>query len=785
MGDIRIRVGVALDANVKTVFRPIVLAAQEAGLQVRRALNAGARGAMQDTLKAHTQGATNVVVVHQKAAKAVNDTQKKITSEADREAKAREKISEREERAKDRAMNRLANEAKRWERERVRDAERAANERVRIAAKEASDAARERERNARRVGYWSMRNFSPVTPTLQMGQRMMGELARGAGIDFSAGHMVQDFVSRQQLATQLSNQAYIQGDAAPNEAAKHRVSASTLMGEANTAAMNTASSATDILQGMSSFVGKTGDLQTAREAMGDLAKLSKATGTNMGDMLDAAADVSNALGDIPNKAKVINDTMRAIAGQGQIGSVEISNMAKDMAKLAAMSGSFKLGDGTAKTLKDAGLTNETSQNVAIMGALAQAAKAHGGAPSATVAGNSSMAFIRDMSNRTTMKRWREQGMNVFADKQHTQIRDPKALILEVLNKTHGDLGQIANLMPNQNSRRVLNAFAKTYGDSVKASRDSDPKMSEKDRNLKALKAVSDEFDKYLKVTMGGEEIQDKFNEAMNTSASKAQLFNNKMQQVADKTAEKLLPALEKLAPTIEKAAEALGNFLVWMSSHPGEAIATALSASIAKASIENTIRAGVENIFKGSAGNTAMGAIGGIFAGAAIAMTIHQVGKLYIDNVLNEESKQKQGDVEHVLAASAGNVARSGDTISKDEAKNLEDRLAQLKADKARLEKGPSTVDKIGRGATFAAALGGGAIGMMFGSGKFFEEHSDLVRRQTEMQETQMRETTEAIQRLEVVMRQIKDGRIQVEDVSKKTSDSPGNTVPVPAKVGP
>ena len=60
--------------------------------------------------------------------------------------------------------------------------------------------------------------------------------------------------------------------------------------------------------------------------MPKLGKLAKASGSDLGDLADAAGDVSTALGDMApdKKAERIDSIMRTIAGQGKIGAVEIN-----------------------------------------------------------------------------------------------------------------------------------------------------------------------------------------------------------------------------------------------------------------------------------------------------------------------------------------------------------------------------------------------------------------------------------------------------------------------------
>ena len=75
------------------------------------------------------------------------------------------------------------------------------------------------------------------------------------------------------------------------------------MREARQVANETGFGANQLMEGLQKFVGKTGDLETGRQVMRDLAKLSKATGTNLEDMVDAAGDVSPSSRTSPTRAR--------------------------------------------------------------------------------------------------------------------------------------------------------------------------------------------------------------------------------------------------------------------------------------------------------------------------------------------------------------------------------------------------------------------------------------------------------------------------------------------------
>jgi hypothetical protein len=748
MGDIRIRVGVALDANVRTVYKPLVAAAQEAAQNVTRALNTGAKLTVQQQTRTFQQMAPAIGHPYRDGARQAEESIKSIAKTAKQQADAMTKD-----------VAKAARERVRLEREALREIERDLAASNRVREREAERARREAEAANRRFARRTV-SGGVMGSSIDMGRRMAGDLARGAGITFDMSTMAKSYVERQQMATQLANSAWIPNrDAAPNEAVTKRVDPNVLMAEASRVATATGTDAGSVLQGLTEFTGKTGDLATARALMGDIAKLSKATGANMNEMLSAAADVSMAIDDIPDKGKVVAETMRAIAGQGQVGAVEIRDMAKEMGKLASQAGKFQLEGSTSKLLNDAGLTNATSQNVAIMGAMAQAARQHGRATS-TTAVNSSMAFIQDMSNRTFMKRADAAGLHVFADAGKTQIRDPKAILLEMMNYSRGNLAKNSFVMPNKNSRAILDAFGVTYAQSLKSSAgakgDDGHLLSGQERHLKALNDVSKEYDKLLRVTMQGTEVQAKFDAAMNTNATKAQLFQNRMQEIADRSADKLLPALERLAPSIERVAGAMGNFLVWATEHPGTAIAAAITTSIAKAAIGAGIRSTLERIIANSApaggvGGAAGGAGGRGWRGAlaaapligAAALWAYDEGKERIDKAWTSENKQR-GDDSIAVANASGLAARVTASGGSDEDRaELNRQLADLRDRKKRQDENQLGSD--------AMSVMGGAYGEF--RGLFVKETQDQVRQaqvdNAAENERRSQETVHAIERVE------------------------------------
>ena len=275
----------------------------------------------------------------------------------------------------------------------------------------------EKARQARRVAYWSVRNFSPVTPTLQMGARIAGDIARGAGVDLNMGSYVSDYVTRQRMATELSNSGYMAPEAGkPITANNIRQDPKALLADASEAANAAAMDPTKAMEGLAAFVAKTGDLQTGREILADLAKTAKATGASLEDMVDAAGDVSANMGDVDNKGERIKAIMLAIAGQGKVGAVEIKDLASQMAKVAAAASMFE---------------GDTGKNIAILGGFAQMARSKGGAASATQAATSVASFANMFSKGARLDAI-EKTFGVTTTSSTGARRNPEEILLEAI-----------------------------------------------------------------------------------------------------------------------------------------------------------------------------------------------------------------------------------------------------------------------------------------------------------------------------------------------------------------
>lgn len=533
--DIRIRIGVVTDASASSVMQPI----EQSVRRTRRAIDAEMRAASKAIASEMQKGTTSGERAWQKLEREVEREAEQILKAQERAEKLAAREFERGEKAKTQS-------AKKEAQERERIAARAAREQARTekaAAREVENLRKAREKAApfyqqdmfgsggaigvgRRAGIrvsrgtamaWGLTGRA-ASAAMGIGRDILG----GIGVDTDLSSLVAKSQEQQSLATKISNSGYVPGT--------DLVAPGTILSEARAAGNATGTDTTEVLKAIQDFVGKTGDLRTARDTIGDMAKLSRATGTDLSDMANAAAEVANNLQGVPDKAAATKQIMQQIAGQGKLGAVEIKDLASQMAKLASTSAQFKGG---------------AAKNLATFGVIAQEAKLHGGAASATQAATSTMALANTLTTKSTIRHWKEMGLTPFSDAKQTTLADPKELIIAALKRTGGNLEALKTLFPSSQGMRAVRGFANVFNAAG--------------GGKKGEQAVRDEFDTLSKAQLDNAEVSRAFAASMQNSDAQVTVFNNKMAEVAEQLAGAVLPAFKDLAPAVVNTTTAFVN----------------------------------------------------------------------------------------------------------------------------------------------------------------------------------------------------------------------------------
>lgn len=623
---VRIRIGGSIDSSLGTALRTAAQMTGQAEKAIQRQKKETTRAAETEAkkqLRAQEQLAKAADSLDRQRSRGLFQQYQAQQTAAERAAKAQERAATRAHAAERREIEKTARAAAK-----AIDAER--RERDRTARRAFNRDVRQGESFARRTSHRASRFLMPEAPIGSMVMRGLSGVAQGAGIDWSVQGMVGRNVAIEKLATDISNSGYQAGAPGANG---ERQDPRAMITQARAIGGQLGMDAMDVLEGIDRFKNITGDLATGRALIGDLAKLSAATGTNLDDMAAAAANVSNGLGDIPDKARILDEVMRTIAGQGKLGAVEISDMATQMARVAASASAF---------------SGDRADIIGKMGALTQEARATGGAPSAAEAARSVVGFANTMKKSARIDAFKKEGIDVFTDKSQTKLKDPIELIKESLKATGGDMQAMNKLFMDVIGGRAVAGFTNRYvnaggGDA-------------------GLKAVDDRVGELLKAQVSKKEVDESAARAAATTAAKAKRFQNELDRVTENVMAKLVPALERAAPKIIEFAEVLGNAASWAVDNTGPAIALAVSAAIARAGIESFLRSGIERMLLGATNaagvgsraatlGTVAGVVGSTLTVAALAVTTLTVGKALIDTWFASAQKEQKDAVEKDIEA--------------------------------------------------------------------------------------------------------------------------------------
>ena len=433
------------------------------------------------------------------------------------------------------------------------------------------------------------------TTALRVGE----QITRGFGVNFDVSSLIQNGVQLRSRAIDVTNSGF-------SAMGKRATQADVLATEGAVRAAGDRNSQGygGVVEAMQEIVSKSSDLDIAKKRVGDIGRIALATGSNMKDLGQVFGEtnkmlISMGVSDIEERGKRALGAVRLMAKQGQLGNLEIREMAPLLGRVVAQVPRFK---GTFE------------ENLAQVGALAQVSL-KGGATSAAEATASAAAFARDITKDKTLKRFDAAGIQVFTDKSNTVMRSPEAIMADVMKLTAGDQRDIAKLFRNEASARAFRGFYNVYSGgkmSAEELREAPVESMVKGRaSATGLQAMHAEFAKFRQ-TMSEEDVEAAAKLKEGSPEARAQRFQNQLEKIAASLAEKLLPIFEQLAPKALALAEALANLTTWVASNPGEAIVLAITGSIVQAGIGVMIRETLIGALRASLGASALGGLGGL-----------------------------------------------------------------------------------------------------------------------------------------------------------------------------
>ncbi len=475
------------------------------------------------------------------------------------------------------------------------------------------------------------------------------EVGAGFGIDFSLQGGLSRGMARNSTAIALSNAAY--KDGGPRESVAGLESTAMAVGAKYKL------DPTGVIEGLAQYQKLTGDLATGKAGLDGLAALAGATTTKLDDMFAAAGNVGNALGEVgkefktpEEKAKAVLDVMKSVAAFGQEGAVEVSDLSKQMAKVAAAAGFFE---------------GDRGENLKKMTALAQLARMSGGAASATQAATSVLSFANILRTPARRAQFKEAGIDVDSKTQKGQLRDPIEIIKEALTKTGGGIEPMKKIFANVIGDKPVTALATAYN-----------KAGGGDAGMKAVDAMLAKFGG----TMSDAQIVSNNAERMRGKEAQGVDTQIQLDQVYAELGTALLPALREFTPVAKGAAEALAGVVRFGAEHPGLAITGAIVASIGKAALGETIGKAVGGMLASMTPATAgLGLLAAAAVAAAIAIADYQ----------EKSDKEKgKGDKDAALIAKAQKELKETGKISKETIDEVAMRRAEVSGMQSALKTG-------------------------------------------------------------------------------------------------
>lgn len=488
-------------------------------------------------------------------------------------------------------------------RERLRAIEREKREEIAAIRRSAAERRRqanaefsERQRFAQRTSHRATRFLWPNAPIGSIASRTMGDFARGAGVNWHVGDLMSTVTSQQRIATTLSNKAFVQG---ADGAAGQRVAPSQLIQQSRDLAKRLGAGGTEnILQGALAFVNQRGNLAGWNAISEDLVKRAVAQGADISEVGLTAAKIDSALasqGDFATndalRNRAIIKVMDNLIRQGKVGSIDFDAMSREIPKLSGIA---------------AGITGDTATNISKLMTVAQLAE-RGPAKNAATASTFAQNFALDLPKRAEAFR-DVAGIELFGTDGKT--RDLEEIIVETLAATEGtrkmtkgrkkgqtltQMEQLQELLPNKRSFLALQEFLNVFQGAG--------------GGQSGIEAVRAEFKKF-----GGsdDQLASDLAQVLDTTANKAERFNAQLEDIVDKVAADLIPALEKASPSILKFAEFLGGAMQMLVERPATALTLAAGAALARAGLESAMRTGIERlILRYGAGGAGGGGGGG------------------------------------------------------------------------------------------------------------------------------------------------------------------------------
>lgn|SRR5512147_163251 len=603
------------------------------------------------------------------------------TREAEAYVRAQERAAQKAEQAKDRAEKRAADKA-------IREHERAEKAQTRATEKEARERARIEERwagknrqlkeshlralAAREVEEQRVAQRAKATQANVMlgagrgALSAVGGVIRGAtalaGVSggFLAATALHGGMRDKRAASDLANQL------APTGATQAQIEADkkALLASANKIV---GAKSEDVLRGQSAFHSVAGEGEATKKIGQKLVTTQLATGgdiSDIGGMYSAVyASLRNASGGAQKSVdQLIEETDemgRVFAAMGAKGAIELKDFAAIGGTVAAVAGQYS-GDRIG-SLKHAA-------------AVAQIARQTGGADSASEAATAIQSFSADLIQHS--KDARLMGVDVYANKEKTKLRDMPTVIAELMAGTGGNLEKLSGVV-NIRGIKALRGFSDPYLDAYKGAKATG--AGEKAAKEAGKSAVIKQLSEFGGATFTKEDFEAR---AKSTLANEDMQLEQAMKRLNVALASQLLPlmppfikALSDAIPTITNVISGMAKLAQWALANPFSGLSALISAAILKellaAQIGSTIRSllagtgfGGGRIGPALGGMGLGGKIGAGASAAAVGVTAGVATYTILDTLGNEATRRASGATQQLGEMERDYFAQRGAIMS-------------------------------------------------------------------------------------------------------------------------
>jgi hypothetical protein len=303
-------------------------------------------------------------------------------------------------------------------------------------------------------------------------------------------------------------------------------------------------SAEEVMRGQSAFHSVAGESEATLKVGQKLTTAHLATGGDIGDIggmySEVYASLRNATGGASKTVdQLIEETDklgRVFAAMGAKGAIELKDFARIGATIGAVSGQY---------------SGDAAENLKYTAAAAQVARQSGGAPSAEEAATAIQSFAADLVQHSSDARL--LGVNVFADKGKTKLKQFPEMVAELMAGTGGNLEKIQTVN-NIRGVKALRGYSTPYLEAHDAAKAAG--KTEKEAKAAGKVAVIEKVKSFA---------SEEYSETRYDNAAKSKLSDE------DKILEANMKALNvavgrELAPAITKLAPQLANLAPYIAT---------------------------------------------------------------------------------------------------------------------------------------------------------------------------------------------------------------------------